>query len=68
MQRGVWGFPLRNRLKAPHRVLADVRFWGQSGKHLLLLSISPLDPLRTLDPINRCRFRPFSTRDPFAKC
>ena len=24
--------------------LSDVRFWGQSGKHLLAASISPFDP------------------------
>jgi len=28
-------------------LLSDVRCWGRSGKHLLLASISPFDPLRT---------------------
>jgi hypothetical protein len=25
----------------------DVRFWGQSGQHLLILSFSAFDPKRT---------------------
>jgi hypothetical protein len=27
-------------------LLSDVRCWGQSGKHLLVASISPFDPLQ----------------------
>jgi hypothetical protein len=27
--------------------LANVRGWGQTGKHLLVVSISGFDPLRT---------------------
>jgi hypothetical protein len=48
------GLVLWHRTDMP-TLLSDVRCWGQSGKHLLLASISPFDPLRTLALIRQSR-------------
>ena len=46
-------------------LLSDVRYWTNSGKHLLSLSFSALDPKRTsADRLATCDFSPIR---PFLK-